>query len=103
MILSLVFSGFSTAPVLQTLLVGDTLLVAFLVLPDTRTSARTIQGRWLAGVMAGLVAFLIRHYASVADGAFFAVLFVAVFAPLVDEAFLKVKAVSGAAPQPTET
>jgi Na+-translocating ferredoxin:NAD+ oxidoreductase RnfD subunit len=87
----LAFAELSTAPLLQTLMVGDTLWVAFLILPDTRNSARTIQGRWLTGFVAALVAFLIRHFASVADGAFFAVLFVAVFTPLIDEAFLKIK------------
>ncbi len=100
LILALSFPGLATAPLLQTLLVGDTLWVAFLILPDTRTSARTVQGRWLAGVAAALVAFLIRHFASVADGAFFAVLFAAIFIPLIDEAFLKVK--SARAPEPAE-
>ncbi len=96
LILALAFPGLNEAPLLQTLLVGDTLWVAFLILPDMRTSARTVQGRWLTGMVAALVAFLIRHYAATADGAFFAVLFVAVFTPLIDEAFLKVKPVAKA-------
>ena len=95
LILSLAFPGLASAPVFDTILVGDTFLVAFLVLPDMRTSSRTLQGRWLVGAAAGLVAFLIRHFATVADGAFFAVLFVAVFTPLIDEIFIKVRRVSG--------
>jgi Na+-translocating ferredoxin:NAD+ oxidoreductase RnfD subunit len=102
LILTVALPGFATAPVMQTLLVGDTLLVAFLVLSDTRTCSRTVQGRWITGVVAALVAFLIRHFASVADGSFFAVLFVAVFAPLIDEAFLKINSVTKLSLEPDE-
>jgi len=72
----------------SSLLAGNVLFVAFLVIADTRTSARTAPGRWLVGILGGAVAILIRTYASSPDGVFFAVLFANVFAPIVDEGVL---------------
>lgn len=71
------------------LLVGELMIAAFLVLGDPRTSARTVTGRWVVGILAGVVAFLIRHFASLPDGPLFAVLVAHVFTPLVDEGVLR--------------
>lgn len=73
----------------HTLLVGELLIVAFFVLGDPRTSARTVTGRWVVGILAGIVAFLIRHFASLPDGPLFAVLVANIFTPLVDEGVLR--------------
>ena len=70
------------------LLAGNVLFVAFLVIADTRTCARTVPGRWLVGILAGAVALLIRTFAASPDGVFYAVLFANVFAPIIDEGVL---------------
>ena len=87
-LLAVMFPTASDTGILHGLLVGDTLLVAFFVLPNTRTSSRTDAGRWLTGSLAALVAFLITRYASYPDGAFFGVLFANVFTAIIDEGVL---------------
>jgi len=87
-VLLLVLPSASTMSLAPSLLTGDLLFAAFFVLADQRTCARTLEGRWLTGVLAGGAAFLIRHYAAYADGVFFAVLLANVFAPILDEAIL---------------
>ena len=86
-------------PPLVTLLVGDFPIAALLVLGDRRTSARTTAGRWVAGAMGGLVAFIVRGFSSFADGVFFAVLFTNTFSAIVDEAVLRLRSrAAGARP-----
>jgi Na+-transporting NADH:ubiquinone oxidoreductase subunit B len=76
----------------HSLFVGDLLFAAVFVLSDTRVCARTANGRWLTGILAGCVAFLIRYGASVPGGVYFAVLFANIFAPIIDELVLKAQA-----------
>jgi len=87
-LLPIVFPAESQNGLLHSLFVGDTLFVAFFVLPDTRTSSRTDAGRWLTGALAALVAFLVTRFASSPDGAFFGVLFANVFLAIIDEGVL---------------
>ena len=68
--------------------VGDFLFAGFFVLSDLRTAARTREGRFVTGVLAGFLAFLIRFFAASPDGAYFAVLATNSFCPLIDEASL---------------
>ena len=72
-------------------LVGSLLFVSFFLLPDGRTSSRTFAGRWLVGLVAGLSAFLIRHFSSYPGGIVFAVLLANVFSAIIDEGVLTVK------------
>jgi Na+-translocating ferredoxin:NAD+ oxidoreductase RnfD subunit len=67
------------------LLVGNTLIAGFFVLPDLRTAPRTAQGRWITGVVAGCVGFLVRNFSSFPDGVFYAVLFGNTFSAIIDE------------------
>ncbi len=74
----------------HSLLVGNFCVAAFIILPDNRTASRTVPGRWLTGILTGIIAFVIRTYSSIPDGVFFAVLFGNVFSPLIDEVVLTI-------------
>lgn len=78
------------------LLVGNLLFAGFFILPDRRIAARTTAGRWLIGILTGIVAFVIRNFSSFPDGVFFAVLFGNVFTAIIDEGILY-RAAKGAA------
>ena len=72
-------------------LVGSLLFTAFFLLPDARTSSRTFAGRWLAGLVAGISAFLIQNFSSYPGGFIFAVLLANVFSSIIDEGVLAAK------------
>ncbi len=91
-VLAISFPRFMGEPWPHTLFVGDLLFAAFFVLSDERICARTANGRWLTGILAGGVAFLIRYGASVPGGVYFAVLFANIFSPIIDELVLKAQA-----------
>jgi Na+-translocating ferredoxin:NAD+ oxidoreductase subunit D len=80
-----------TAPVISDLFIGNFLLTAFFILPDHRAQARTLSGRWVGGVIAGMSAFIIRIFSGYADGVLFAVILAAIFNGLVDELLLNRK------------
>jgi Na+-translocating ferredoxin:NAD+ oxidoreductase RnfD subunit len=88
LVLQLLVPSAAGMPVAKTLVTGDLLFAAFLVLSDQRVSARTYEGRWLIGILAGGAAFLIRHFATYPDGVFFAVIVANIFTPIIDEAVL---------------
>jgi len=88
-VLAISFRRFMGSPWPHSLFVGDLLFAAVFVLSDTRVCARTPNGRWLTGILAGGVVFLIRYGASVPGGVYFAVLFANIFAPIIDELVLK--------------
>jgi Na+-translocating ferredoxin:NAD+ oxidoreductase RnfD subunit len=73
------------------LFIGNLLFVAFFIIPDRRIAPRTKGGRWLTGILTGVVAFIIRYFSSFPDGIFFAVLFGNVFSAIIDEGVLKHK------------
>ncbi len=71
------------------LLMGNTLLTAFFILPDQRTISRTFQGRWITGIIAGVAGALIRLFSAFPDGILYAVLLAGIFAGIVDHAVLQ--------------
>ena len=90
-VLTAVSDHFFSAPPLHTLLVGNFMLAGFFVFPEHRVCARTKRGRWITGIVTGLIAFLIRNYSSFPDGVFFAVLFGNAFSALIDEGVMALK------------
>lgn len=77
-------------PPLVTHLIGNTLMVGFFLLPDHRTASRTFPGRWLAGALAGISAFLIRSFSSFPGGTVFAVIIANIFCAIIDEGVVKI-------------
>lgn len=73
---------------MTSLLVGNLMLAGLFILPDRRIAARTPAGRWIIGILTGIVAVVIRNFSSFPDGVFFAVLFANVFAAIIDEGVL---------------
>jgi len=63
---------------------GATMLGAFFIATDPVTVATTPQGRWIHGVGAGALVFVIRAYGGYPDGVAFAVLLMNLAAPTLD-------------------
>ncbi len=76
-------------PPLASHLVGNTIFVGFFLLPESRSASRTFPGRWLAGALAGGVAFVIRSFSSFPGGTVFAVIVANIFSAIIDEGVIK--------------
>lgn len=79
------------APPLFQLLSGGLLLGAFFMATDPVTSPFTKQGRWIAGILLGLLTVLIRGLSGYAEGVMFSILLVNALSPLIDTLVLKVR------------
>lgn len=66
------------------LLSGGLLLGAFFMATDPVTSPFTKPGRWVAGVLLGILTVLIRGLSGYVEGVMFAILLVNVLSPLID-------------------
>lgn len=71
------------------LLMGNTLLTAFFILPDQRTISRTRQGRWVTGFFVGAAGAVIRRYSAFPDGILYAVLLAGIFGGIIDYGILQ--------------
>jgi Na+-translocating ferredoxin:NAD+ oxidoreductase RnfD subunit len=69
----------------ESLLIGNILIAGFFIVPDFSLVPRTDSGRWITGIVTGIIAFLIRNFSSFPDGVFFAVLFGNTFSAIIDE------------------
>ncbi|MCG8539180.1 MAG: RnfABCDGE type electron transport complex subunit D [Clostridia bacterium] len=80
------FSGISQVPnPLFGILSGGFLFGAVFMATDPISSPRTKEGRWIYGVIIGIVAVIIRGFALFAGGVMFAILIGNTFAPIIDE------------------
>jgi H+/Na+-translocating ferredoxin:NAD+ oxidoreductase subunit D len=66
------------------LFIGNLTLAAFFILPDMRTVPRTTSARWMAGILAGVCALIIRYFSAYVDGIIFAVLLSNIFSGILD-------------------
>jgi len=73
------------------MLTGGLLLGAFFMATDPVTSPFTKPGRWIAGILLGVLTILIRGLSGYAEGVMFSILLVNVFTPLIDTIVLKVR------------
>lgn len=79
--------GFSKVPdPLTGLLSGGLLFGAVFMATDPISSPKTRQGKWLYGLLIGLVTVIIRGFALFAGGMMFAILIANTFVPILDEA-----------------
>jgi len=93
-VLFLVFQtskGVRIADSFDTIFIGNILFAAFFILPDRRLASRTFGGRWIMGVFAAALTFIIRSFSGFPDGVFYAVLLTNIFSAIVDEAVLSGK------------
>ncbi|MDO8488916.1 MAG: RnfABCDGE type electron transport complex subunit D [Candidatus Omnitrophota bacterium] len=79
------------APGMFQLLSGGLLLGAFFMATDPVTSPFTKSGRWIAGVLLGILTVLIRGLSGYVEGVMFSILLVNAFTPLIDTMVLKVR------------
>lgn len=83
---------------LYALLSGSFLLGAFFMITDPISSSQsTDQGRWLYGILFGLLTVSIRVFSNWAEGVTFAILLANMFGPLFDHYFKQAKAKKKAA------
>jgi Na+-transporting NADH:ubiquinone oxidoreductase subunit B len=82
---SLWLAGLTFDP-LRGLLAGGFLLGAFFMATDPISAAQTNKGRWLYGILIGILAVLIRVFSSWPEGIMFAILLGNMFAPIIDYA-----------------
>jgi len=79
------FYGLMSVPFWQHSLIGSILFGAVFMATDPVTAAQTNKGKWIYGFMIGLLTVLIRIFnPAYPEGIMLAVLFMNVFAPLID-------------------
>lgn len=72
------------APPLFQILSGGLLLGAFFMATDPVTSPFTKSGKWIAGILLGILTVLIRGLSGYTEGVMFSILLVNMFTPLID-------------------
>lgn len=78
--------GFTQVPnPLYGLIVGGFLFGTVFMATDPVSSPKTVEGRWIYGILIGIVTVIIRGFALFAGGMMFAILIGNTFAPIIDE------------------
>lgn len=70
---------------------GGLLFGAVFMATDPISSAKTKEGKWIYGILIGVITVIIRGYALFAGGMMFAVLIANTFVPIIDEAVKALK------------
>ncbi|MFH1593279.1 MAG: RnfABCDGE type electron transport complex subunit D [Candidatus Omnitrophota bacterium] len=76
------------APPIFQLLSGGLLFGAVFMATDPVTSPFTQGGRWIFGVLLGVLTLCIRGFSGYVEGVMFAIIFMNIFAPIIDQAVL---------------
>jgi Na(+)-translocating NADH:ubiquinone oxidoreductase B subunit len=79
------------APAVWHLCAGGLLFGAFFMATDPVTSPITNAGKWLYGIIIGLVTVLIRNFTGYVEGVMFAILLGNIVAPILDEIVISVR------------
>lgn len=92
--LSLVFNALHVASVpnpIQGMLMGGFLFGTVFMATDPVSAAKTTAGKWIYGIIIGIVTVIIRGFALFAGGVMFAILIGNTFAPIIDYCVNKIK------------
>lgn len=81
----------AVAPVLFNLLSGGLLFGAFFMATDPVTGPVTLAGKWVFGILIGVITLLIRSFSGYVEGVMFAILFANICAPMIDDVVIKLK------------
>ena len=73
------------------LLSGGLLFGAFYMVTDPVSSPFSSAGKWVYALFIGMITILIRNLSGYPEGMMFAVLFMNMFAPVIDDMVLAVK------------
>lgn len=79
------------APPLLQLFSGGLLLGAFFMATDPVTSPFTKSGKWVGGVLLGVLTVLIRGLSGYVEGVMFSIILINAFTPLIDTIVLKIR------------
>ena len=79
------------APALWHLCAGGLLFGAFFMATDPVTSPITNAGKWMYGIIIGVVTMLIRNFTGYVEGVMFAILLGNIIAPILDEIVFKIR------------
>ena len=79
------------APALWHLCAGGLMFGAFFMATDPVTSPITNGGKWVYGVLIGLIVILIRNFTGYVEGVMFAILLGNIAAPILDEVVIKIR------------
>ena len=71
------------------LCIGNLLLAAFFIIADRRIIPKTTVGRWINGILIGIVTFLLRYFSAFPDGVFLALLLGNICSASIDARVLK--------------
>lgn len=86
-----IFSPKVFAPPVFQLLTGGLLFGAFFMATDPVTSPFTMEGRWVYGILAGILTVLIRALSGFPEGVMFAILLMNAVSPLIDSVVVNFK------------
>ena len=89
-VMNMIDPGRFASPVYH-LLGGGLLFGAFFMVTDPVSAPFSSAGKWVYGVMIGIVTIVIRNLSGYPEGMMFAILFMNMFAPVIDDAVLAVK------------
>lgn len=79
------------APPLFQLLSGGLLLGAFFMTTDPVTSPFTREGKWVFGVLCGILTVLIRGFSGYVEGVMFSIVLLNSFTPTIDRVVLQIR------------
>jgi len=79
------------APPVFQIFTGGLLFGAFFMATDPVTSPFTNSGKYIAGIMCGILTVLIRSFSGYVEGVMFSIVLVNAFAPLIDSIVLSLK------------
>ncbi len=78
-------------PALWHLCAGGMLFGAFFMATDPVTSPATNIGKWMYGIIIGVITILIRNFTGYVEGVMFAILLGNIFAPILDEIVVRIQ------------
>ncbi|MBC8379446.1 MAG: RnfABCDGE type electron transport complex subunit D [Planctomycetes bacterium] len=79
------------APAMWHLFAGGLLFGAFFMATDPVSSPSTNEGKWIYGILIGVVTILIRNFSGYVEGVMFAILLGNIAAPIIDEMVFSVR------------
>jgi len=79
------------APPIFQIMTGGLLFGAFFMATDPVTSPLTFEGKWICGILLGLLTVLIRALTGFVEGVMFAILLINAISPLIDTLVVNIK------------
>ncbi|MHC4855859.1 MAG: RnfABCDGE type electron transport complex subunit D [Planctomycetota bacterium] len=79
------------APALWHLFAGGLLFGAFFMATDPVSSPSTNEGKWVYGILIGVIVILIRNFSGYVEGVMFAILLGNIAAPIIDQVVFNIR------------